>query len=65
VVSANELSPTERAERGSYCGCIAGALSFQEYTDGLADVGFTDIDVEPTHELVEGMFGAIVRARKG
>lgn len=65
VVSASELSPAERAERGSYCGCIAGALSFQEYTDGLADVGFTDIDVEPTHELVEGMFGAIVRARKG
>ena len=64
VVSSNELSPAERAERGSYCGCIAGALSFEEYTDGLADAGFTDISVEPTHELIEGMFGTIVRARK-
>ena len=65
VVSANELSPAERAERGSYCGCIAGALSFEEYADGLAEAGFTDIEVQPTHELVEGMFGTIVRARKG
>jgi arsenite methyltransferase len=65
VVSSDELSPAERAERGSHVGCIAGALSFQEYTEGLADVGFTDIEVEPTHELVDGMFGAIVRARRG
>ena len=64
VVSSNELSPSERAERGSHVGCIAGALSFDEYTKGLADVGFTDIEVTPTHELVDGMFGAIVRARK-
>ncbi len=64
VVSSNELAPEERAERGSYVGCIAGALSFEEYTQGLAEVGFTDIEVEPTHELIDGIFGAIVRARK-
>src|SRR5918992_2656580 len=35
IVAADELSPAERAERGSYAGCIAGALTFAEYRDGL------------------------------
>ena len=64
VVSANELSPAERAERGNFVGCIAGALTFEEYTSGLTQAGFVDIEIEPTHELTDGMFGAIVRARK-
>ena len=64
VVSANELSPAERAQRGNFVGCIAGALSFDEYTTGLTGAGFVDIEIEPTHELTDGMFGAIVRARK-
>ncbi len=34
VVADNDLSPEERAERGSYVGCIAGALSFSEFEDG-------------------------------
>jgi arsenite methyltransferase len=64
VVSSDELAPEQRAERGSYVGCIAGALSFTEYRGELARAGFEDIQVEPTHELVDQMFGAIVRARK-
>jgi SAM-dependent methyltransferase len=64
VVAANELAPADRAERGSYVGCIAGALSFDEYTRELSAAGFTDITVEPTHELTDQMYGAIVRARK-
>jgi SAM-dependent methyltransferase len=64
VVAADELAPSDRAERGSYVGCIAGALSFAEYTAELSRAGFTDIQIERTHELTEQMFGAIVRARK-
>ncbi len=64
VVAADALSPEERAERGSFVGCIAGALSFSEYRTGLGRVGFTDVEVEPTHQVAEGMYGAIVRARK-
>ena len=65
VVASNELSETERAERGSYVGCIAGALSFAEYRAGLETAGFLDIDVSPTHSVADGMFSAIVKARKG
>jgi arsenite methyltransferase len=63
VVSANELTPEQRAERGNFVGCIAGALSFAEYRAELERSGFEAIEVEPTHEIVDGMFGAVVRAR--
>ena len=62
IVADDVLSPAERAERGSYVGCIAGALSFGEYRAGLAAAGLVDIAVEPTHEVADGMYGAIVRA---
>ena len=42
VVADDALSPDERAERGSFTGCIAGALSFAEYRAGLEAVGLTD-----------------------
>jgi arsenite methyltransferase len=64
VVSSDELAPAERAERGSYVGCIAGALSFSEYTDELTLAGFEGITIERTNELTDKMFSAIIRARK-
>ena len=64
VVAEDDLTPADRAERGSYVGCIAGALSRSEYLDGLADAGFAEASVEFTHEAAPGMHGAIVRASK-
>jgi arsenite methyltransferase len=64
VVAADDLTPAERAERGSHVGCIAGALSFAEFHTGLEAAGFTDVEVEPTHEVADRMYGAVVRARK-
>ena len=58
------LSPDERAERGSFVGCIAGALSKGEYEAGLDAAGFEEITVEYTHEVADGMHGAIVKAVK-
>ena len=40
VVAEDRLTPDERAERGSYVGCIAGALSKGEYEAGLEAAGF-------------------------
>ena len=64
VVADNELSPEQRAERGSYVGCIAGALSFAEYEQGLRLAGFTDISIQPTHKVTDGTHSAIVKATK-
>ena len=62
VVAEDRLTPEERAERGSYVGCIAGALSVGEYEAGLEAAGFEDVSVTLTHEVADGLHGAIVKA---
>jgi SAM-dependent methyltransferase len=64
VVAEDRLSPAERAERGSFVGCIAGALSSSEYRAGLEAAGFEDVTVDFTHEVADGLHGAIVKATK-
>jgi SAM-dependent methyltransferase len=64
IVAENQLSPQERGERGAWVGCIAGALSIAEYEQGLAQAGFVDIEITPTHQVADGMHSAIIRARK-
>jgi arsenite methyltransferase len=64
VVAEDRLSHEERAERGSHVGCIAGALSRSEYIAGLEAAGFEDVNVVFTHQVADGMHGAIVKARK-
>ena len=64
IVAEDRLSVQDRAERGSYVGCIAGALSRSEYIAGLETAGFEGVSVEFTHEVADGMYGAIVKAVK-
>jgi SAM-dependent methyltransferase len=64
VVAEDRLLPDERALRGSFVGCIARALSKGEYEAGLEAAGFEDVSVEFTHEVADGMHGAIVKAVK-
>ena len=64
IVAEDRLSPADRAERGSHVGCIAGALSETEYREGLEAVGLTNVEVELTHRVADGMHGAIIRAVK-
>jgi arsenite methyltransferase len=64
VVAEDDLSPAEPAARGSYVGCIAGALSRAEYLEALAAAGFVDVSVRFTHQAADGMHSAIVRAAK-
>lgn len=64
VVADDDLTPSERAERGSYVGCVAGASSFREYRDGLLSAGFEDIEIMSTAETMPGIHSAIVKARR-
>ncbi len=64
IVAEDSFTPEQRAERGSYAGCIAGALSFREYEEGLRAAGFQDVSVTPTHSVADGMHSAIIRAIK-
>jgi arsenite methyltransferase len=64
VVATDDLSAAMRADRGSYVGCIAGAMSKSEYLAGLAAAGFMNATVTFTHEVAEGMHASIVNATK-
>jgi arsenite methyltransferase len=64
IVAEDALTPEQRAERGSYVGCIAGALSFSEFEAGLRQVGLTDVSLTSTHTVADGMHSVIVKATK-
>jgi SAM-dependent methyltransferase len=64
IVAEDRLTAEERAERGSYAGCIAGALSFSEFEAGLSEVGLTDVSITRSHTVADGVVSAIVKATK-
>jgi arsenite methyltransferase len=64
IVADDDLTPAQRAARGEYTACIAGALSFTEYRDGLAAAGFTAVTITATHQVADGMHSALIRAVK-
>src|SRR5436190_1312860 len=64
IIAEDQLTAEERAARGSYVGCIAGALSFAEFEAGLREAGLTDVSVTSSHVVTDGMHSAIVKAVK-
>jgi SAM-dependent methyltransferase len=64
VVAEDRLTPEERAERGGWAGCIAGALSVSEYERFLGAAGFDGVEIRFTHEVADGLHGAIVSGTK-
>jgi len=48
VVTRGEMLPDIRKNVLLWVGCVAGALEENEYRSKLAEVGFKDIEIEPT-----------------
>ena len=64
IVADDSLTPERRAKRGTYAGCIAGALSFSEFRTGLESAGLSDVTLTKTHPVADGLYSVIVKARK-
>jgi SAM-dependent methyltransferase len=64
IVAEDHLSAADRAERGKWVGCIAGALARGEYQAELARTGFTQVSVTFTHQVTDGMHSAIIKATR-
>jgi SAM-dependent methyltransferase len=64
IVAEDVLTADERLERGSWVGCVAGALGVSEYEQGLRDAGFSDVSIELTHPVADQMHSTIIRATK-
>src|SRR3954470_16628364 len=64
VVADHDMDAATRADLAQYVGCIAGALTRDQYERYLTDAGLTDIEITETHRVHEHAGSAIVRARK-
>jgi arsenite methyltransferase len=64
VIAGPDMDDATRADMAAYTGCIAGALTQQEFRSGLAAAGFVDIEIRESHKVHEQASSAIIRARK-
>jgi arsenite methyltransferase len=64
VIADPDMDEATRADMQQWTGCIAGALTEDEFRAALADAGLTDVEVRPTHRVHQSASSAIIRARK-
>jgi arsenite methyltransferase len=64
VIADPDMDDATRADMVAYTGCIAGALTEDEFRQALAAAGLTDIEIRETHRVHEKAISAIIRARK-
>src|SRR4051812_23684145 len=64
VVADPDMDEATRADMQAYTGCIAGALTRDEFTAALRDAGLVEVEIRETHRVHESAASAIVRARK-
>ena len=64
VIADPDMDEATRADMQQWTGCIAGALTRDEFEQGLTDAGLTDVEIRETHRVHQHASSAIVRARK-
>ena len=64
VIADPDMDQATRSDMVAYTGCIAGALTRDQFTGALASAGLTDITITETHRVHAAAASAIVRASK-
>jgi SAM-dependent methyltransferase len=64
VIADPDMDEATRSDMAAYTGCIAGALTEDEFRAALSAAGLTDIEIRPTHRVHDSATSAIVRAAK-
>jgi arsenite methyltransferase len=64
VIADADMDAATRADIAQWTGCIAGALTQQEFRRALAGAGLVDVEIQETHRVHAHAGAAIVRARK-
>jgi arsenite methyltransferase len=64
VIADPDMDAETRADMAAWTGCIAGALTREEFERGLAAAGFADVEITETHRVHQHAGSAIVRARR-
>jgi arsenite methyltransferase len=64
VIADPDMHDATRADIAAWTGCIAGALTREQFASALTAAGLTDIEITETHRVHEQAASAIIRARK-
>jgi arsenite methyltransferase len=64
VIADADMDDATRADMQQWTGCIAGALTRDEYERALTAAGLVDVEIRETHRVHEHAGSAIIHARK-
>jgi hypothetical protein len=64
VIADPDMDEATKADMREWTGCIAGALTEDEFRAVLSEAGLGEIEIRETHRVHEHAVAAIVRARK-
>jgi arsenite methyltransferase len=64
VVADDDMDEATRSDMHAYTGCIAGALTADDFTHALQAAGLTNITITETHRVHPAAISAIIRATK-
>jgi ubiquinone/menaquinone biosynthesis C-methylase UbiE len=64
VIADPDMDEMTRADMVKWTGCIAGALTSEEFASALERAGLVDIEINETHRVHAQAGSAIIRARK-
>ncbi|WP_052668611.1 arsenite methyltransferase [Nitriliruptor alkaliphilus] len=64
VIADPDMDDATRADMEQWTGCIAGALTREEFAEALGHAGFVDVEIDETHRVHPSAAAAIVRARR-
>jgi arsenite methyltransferase len=64
VIADEDMDDATRADMQQWTGCIAGALTREEFGAALAGAGLIDLEMHETHRVHAQAASAIIRARK-
>jgi arsenite methyltransferase len=64
VIADPDMDEATRADMREWTGCIAGALTRDEFAQALGEAGLEDVEITETHRVHQYAGSAIIRARK-
>jgi arsenite methyltransferase len=63
IVADADMDEATRRDMAQWTGCVAGALTEEEFSSGLEEAGFEAVELTETHRVHDQAGSAIVRAR--
>ena len=64
VIADPDMDAATKQDMQEWTGCIAGALTRDDYAKLLQDGGFVDVEITDTHRVHPNAASAIIRARR-